>query len=227
MPDKVGLLLTRGANVKARSSRGETCLHLVFEEHYPSGAFCWCDNRSQLWRHRCRTKDIVILMITAGADVCAVDEEGESVSDVAIRSGQQTLWTEALDYCGIDIRDVLARPNLDPAHSTALSPEYSQAPRSVTSTMSLKQYTERREAFRVPEEKEFSCMDPFLGSSEDDDSGDEDSESGDSPSEDDENVNEDWTEDASEASEDDEQQFDDANHDAPIHYEPSGKAKLD
>ena len=224
MADKVGLLLTRGANVKARNSRGDTCLHLVFLEHHHWDDGCWCDYGARLRRHQCRTKDIVILMITAGADLCAVDGEGESVSDVAIRSGQQILWTEALKYCGIDINDVLARSKVDAACSTALSPEYSQPPRSVTSKMSLEEYLQRRKAFCVPEEKEFRGLVPIFDSSEDDNSGDEDPNS---PSGDDKNEDEDCAEDASEASEADEQEFHDAHHEAPIQYEPSGKAKLD
>ena len=227
MADKVGLLLTRGANVKARNSSGGTCLHLVFLEHHHRGG-CWlCCDGSRLRRHLCRTKDIVILMITAGADVCAVDGEGESVSDVAIRSGQQSLWTEALKYCGIDINDVLARSKVDTACSTALSPEYSQPPRSVTSKMSLEEYLERRKAFCVPEEKEFRGLVPIFDSSEDDDSGDEESNSGLSPSKHDKNEDEDWIDEASEIFEVDEQESDNAQHEAPIQYEPSGKAKLE
>ena len=227
MPDKVGLLLDRGANVKAKNSHGETCLHLVFSKHCDWVGRCWCDNASRLWRHQCRTKDIVILLITAGADVCAVDGKGKSVSDAAIHSGQQTLWTEALKYCGIDIKDVLARPNFDPAHSTALSPEHSQAPRAVTSKMSLQQYLERREAFRVPEEKELGCISPELDSSEDDESENEGSNSGLSSSEDDENEDKDWADEASEAFEADEHESNDVNHEAPIQYASNGKAKLD
>ena len=241
MADKVGLLLTRGANVKARSFHGDTCLHLVFLGHHHLGHHhyvnsrrydyrvhgCQCDYGARLRRHQCRTKDIVILMITAGADVCAVDGEGESVSDVAIRSGQQTLWTEALKYCGIDINDVLARSKVDAACSTALSPEYSQPPRSVTSKMSLEEYLERRKAFRVPEEMEYRCLVPIFDSSEDDDSGDEESNSGLSPSKHDKNEDEDWIDETSEIFEVDEQESDDAHHEAPIQYEPSGKAKLE
>ena len=166
-------------------------------------------------------------MITAGADVCAIDGEGESVSDVAIRAGQQILWTEALKYCGIDINDVLARFRVDAACSTALSPEYSQPPKSVTSKMSLEEYSEKRKAFCVPEEKEFRGLVPIFDSSEDDNSGDEDSNSRLSPSGDNKIEDEDCAEDASEADEADEQEFDDAHHEAPIQYEPSGKAKLD
>ena len=222
MLDKTELLLTRGANVKARNSRGQTCLHLAFLGHIHS-SLCWCKIEFRLWVHRYRTTDLVILLITAGADVCAVDGEGESVSDVAIRSGQQALWTHALKCCGIDIKDVLARPNFDPAHSTALSTQYTQPPRSVTSKRSFEEHLERRKAIRYPSEREFSDLPSLLGLSEDDDSGDEDSNSGLSPSENDKNGDEDWTAGASEVSEADEQQLDDT----PIPYESRGKAKLD
>lgn len=152
---KVALLLSRGANVRAKNSQGETCLHLVLSPHEHSEPRCWCDDdEAYVWRHLCRTKDIVILMISAGADVCAIDEYGLSVTDIAIDSSQHALWTEALKYCGIDIQDVLARPNFDPARSTALSSEYSQPHRSVTSKVSLEEYLERRKASRIPEEKE-------------------------------------------------------------------------
>ena len=230
IPDKVGLLLTRGANIKARNPQGKTCLHLVLLEHLHDGDHCWCNDGYKLWRHQCRTRDMVILMITAGADVCAVDGKGKSVSDVAIRSGQQTLWTEALEYCGIDIKDVLARPNLDPAHSTALSPEYSQPPRSVTSEMSLEKYLQRRKAFCVPEERGVRRRYIYLDSSEDDDSGDEGSKSGLSPSEDHESEDEDWTEDTNKNPEFDEQVSDDADDGTPSQYgkdNAKGKKKLD
>ena len=210
--------------MKAKNSQGETCLHLVLSPHEHSEPRCWCDyDGARVWRHICRTKDIVILMISAGADVCAVDEDGLSVSDIAIDSGQHALWTEALKYCGIDIRDVLARPNVDPAYSTALSSEYSQPHRSVTSKVSLEEYLERRKAFRIPEEKELRNWEIRLDDSEDDESCDDESESEGSESMD-------LAEDMSEASEMDEKEYDDENHELPIQHEDStanGKAKLD
>ncbi len=131
-------------------------------------------------------------MITAGADVCAIDEAGRSVSGVAIHSGLQTLWTEALKYCGIDIKDVLARTDIDPAHSTALSSEYSQPPRSVTSKISLEEYLERRKPFLIPEEKAELSIRDLLDSSEDDNSSEDEAlSSPPSASEDDESENED------------------------------------
>ena len=116
------------------------------------------------------TKDIAILMISAGADVCAIDDHGRSVSDIAMQSGQQGVWTEALKYCGIEIKDVLARPNANPAHSTALASQYSDPPRSVTSEISLAEYLERRKA--IPRNPRVRVQSPRSSSSEDDESED-------------------------------------------------------
>ena len=118
-------------------------------------------------------------MISAGADVCAIDEQGRSVSDVAVHSGYQTVWTEALKYCGIDIRDVLVRPNTNPAHSTALSSQLREAPRCVTSKISLTEYLERRKAFGDAEDERLKARRvyiPEFSSSDDDESEDNDSE---------------------------------------------------
>lgn len=90
-------------------------------------------------------------MVSAGADVCAINEEGWSVSDVAFHSEVQTAWIEALKYCGIDIKDVLGRPNVDPAYSTALDFQHGERHESITSKVSLAEYLERRKAFGSPE----------------------------------------------------------------------------
>ena len=163
-------------------------------------------------------------MISAGADVCAADEYGWSVSDVAIHSGQEVLWTEALKYCGIDIKDVLARPNVNPAHSTALSSQYSQPSRSVTSKTSLEEYLEWRKAFSIPDESNYDHCCPEFSSSEDDDESDHDKR------EDDGSENEELAEETSMITEMEQNEFDDENHKVPVRYEDSvvgGKAKLD
>ena len=181
LPDKIALLLSRGANAKARAPRGETCLHLVLRHdvnlalRHDRYEYCWCRTSSETQRYLCHAKDILVLFISAGADVCAVDEKGRSVSEVAIHSGLQTVWTEALKYCGIDIRDVVARPNFDPANSTALNSQYRHRPRSVISKLSLTEYLKRRKP--VPEQfsAEERAKNLSLSSSEDDESEDEDS----------------------------------------------------
>ena len=220
--DKIALLLRRGANVKVTGFLAETCLHLVLTEHDHKDP-CWCDRKALVWRHLRRTKDIVILWITAGADVSAIDRKGRSVSDEAIHSGQQTLWTEALKYCGIDIRDVHTRRNVNHAYSTALSSEYSQPSRSVTSKISLEEYLERRKAPRVPKEKEVRSIDPNNDSSEDDESEDEDSDPKRFSSEGSESEDDSLADEASESSEMMEKEYNDE-----INEEITwGKAKLD
>lgn len=198
--DKIALLLSRGANVRATNALGKSCLHLIWIHHCHDKDSCWSRDEEKVRRHLCRTIDIANLMISAGADVCAIDEEGRSVSDIAKQSGQQALWTEALKYCGIDIKDVLAQRNSNPAYSTALSPEYSQPSRSVMSKISLKQYLERRKAFCVPEEDEEKYGILLDSSEEDDSSEDEDLDSEVASIEADENEDAEW-EDADSAEE--------------------------
>lgn len=185
-PEKIALLLSRGANAKARNPIGETCLHAVLEhQHYYNERYCrycWCNNRGTLlYLHN--TKDILILMISAGADVCAIDEQGRSVSDIArIHPRLQKVWTQALKYCGIDIRDVVARPNTNPAHSTAMSSEYSGPRRALASRITLTEYLKRRKP--VPESmlRDYEVLPPIISSSEEDESESEDGRSEDEDS---------------------------------------------
>ena len=172
--DKIALVLNRGANAKARNHQGETCLHLDFSGHkHFEGDCSYLTNKLKIHYAR-ETKDILILMMSAGADVCAVDERDISVSDAAIRSGQEILWTEALKYCGIHIKDVLARPNADPARSTALSSQYNESPWYVTSNVSLTEYLERQIPVGELLDKDYRAGNHCLSSSEEDESEDED-----------------------------------------------------
>ena len=166
--------MSRGANVNARSSLGGTCLHvacnpMVDSEDHRSYEIRWQGRLSQ-------AKDILILMISAGADVCAVDNFGGSVSDLALAAGLETVWIEALKYCGIAIKDVLARSNTDPAYSSALDSRYSQPSESLKSKISFKEYLERRKAFEALQDEVDRELEDYawLASSEDDDSEDDD-----------------------------------------------------
>ncbi len=180
-----------------------------------------------MWHHLSETKDIAILMISAGADVCAIDDHGSSVSDMAMQSGQQGVWTEALEYCGIDIKDVLARPNVDPAHSTALASQYSERPKSVTSKISLAEYLERRKTF--PIHPRLDVYSPYISSSEDDESEDGSLADGFSSSEDRESDGEDLAEDWDDMFEVDEEEGVGENEEADTNDGgvASGKTKLD
>ena len=175
IPDKIALLLNRGANVNSRNSRGETCLHLVCSgnSHHEHHCLCaWLASPCRFQRYLPETRDILIMMISAGADVCAMDEEDRSVSDVAIGSENLTLWTEALEYCGVDIKGVLKRRNVNSAYSTALGSQYNEPPMSVRSKISLAEYLEQRRGFRGSEYEDWKWS-PLISSSEDDDSEDE------------------------------------------------------
>ena len=176
IPDKIALLLSRGANVEARNHRGETSLHIVCSDHFNRHEWlCSHQKEAHTQRHLEESIDIFILMISAGADVCAIDDQGRSVSEVAFNHGQKVAWTKALKSCGIDISDLLARRRVNPARATALSSPYNRRPKSVTSKLSLAEYLKRRK----PCARRGPMTDPFWGqmsSSEDDDSEDEDRE---------------------------------------------------
>ncbi|KAM0800743.1 hypothetical protein BDR22DRAFT_231901 [Usnea florida] len=184
IPDKIALLLSRGANVEAKNHRGQTCLHVVCSDHFARGEWpCSQWKEAQERRHLSESIDILISMISAGADVCAIDDHGRSVSEVAFDHGQEVAWTKALKYCGIGISDVFARPSVNPARSTALSSPYNRRPMSVTSKLSLAEYLKRRNSCARVRPMWTPVRE--ISSSEDDDSEDEDHE-------DDENEYGDW-----------------------------------
>lgn len=51
-------------------------------------------------------KDILMLLVSAGADVYAVNDLGESPSDIAWRNDHEREWREALEECGYDPDEV-------------------------------------------------------------------------------------------------------------------------
>ena len=240
IPDKIALLLSRGANVEARNDRGETSLHVVFSNHSTLGTnIGWYDKEAALQRHLSESIDILVLMCSAGADVCAIDDQGRSVSDAAFDAGQEVAWTKALKYCGIDVNDVRARPNVDPARSTALSSRYNERPTSVSSKLSLAEYLKQRKpCARTRPWEEISRR---LSSSEDDDSEngdyeDDESEYGDwddgsdnedYDKDDDESEREDSAEDTNKTSAGREENSVPENGKSDSTYEGRGKAKLD
>lgn len=107
IPDKVALLLSRGAAADTHDSEGNTWLHLFMQyrtEEYPAGRIFQnkidkeCDGE---------LLDILMLLITAGADVHARNDYGESPSDIAYRWGHEREWARALKECGYDSRSVV------------------------------------------------------------------------------------------------------------------------
>lgn len=120
--DKTVLLLSRGANVSCRDSFGNTVLHLVISSgRLPKprrrGTTRWFVSLTQPF-------NLLVLFMTAGADVYATNDAGETPSMVAMQYGRMDEWTSALAMCGYDVEEVLDHPSpcckdCIPKHQTA------------------------------------------------------------------------------------------------------------
>jgi hypothetical protein len=94
MHEKVFLLLSRGADIAARNGTGETSLHTVLRFHASmekSGFRVYQEEKF---------KDILMCMVTAGADVSASDDYRNTVSQTAVEYGHEEIWREVLADCG-------------------------------------------------------------------------------------------------------------------------------
>jgi hypothetical protein len=100
VPGKIFLLLERGADVGARDRESRTCLHLIFSGLGKGTGL------GSVFHAEMILKDILMSMVTAGADVNAIDFVGRSVSEVACLAGYEKLWMEVLGECGYDIAPV-------------------------------------------------------------------------------------------------------------------------
>ncbi|KAL9104008.1 MAG: hypothetical protein Q9163_000986 [Psora crenata] len=145
IPDKIALFLSRGANVHLRNTERNTCAHIALSHHG--------DRFDPRWQDAAHLKDIIRLMITAGADICAVNHDGLSVSDVAFRFGHQEIWREALRYCGIDLRDVLAKRTVEEGCSSAVDAQYGGAHGALRSKVTLADYLQRRKVLNPEEDR--------------------------------------------------------------------------
>ncbi|KAI9743047.1 MAG: hypothetical protein M1818_003342 [Claussenomyces sp. TS43310] len=79
--------------------------------------------------------DLAIILITAGADVYAYDNDGDTPSDFAEESGMFEIWTEALSVCGYDSEKVFSHDPSERCNPTS-------APQ--TSQMSFVEYCQQR-----------------------------------------------------------------------------------
>ena len=95
----IRLLIDHGASVMAKDNCGRTCLHYALDS---------LRNPSQV-----SEKESLLLLVKAGADVYAVDDNGISVSDVTytrsdydkmfnLGTYRGDLWDEVLTECGYD-----------------------------------------------------------------------------------------------------------------------------
>ena len=92
--EKIFLLLGRGADVAARDSSGETCLHIILKLNADMTKYDFRNYQEEEFR------DILMCIVTAGADVYASDKDEHTVSQVACMSGREELWREVLAECG-------------------------------------------------------------------------------------------------------------------------------
>jgi hypothetical protein len=94
MSERIHYLLKHGANANMRDKLGCNCLHIIFRSSPIHNA-----NISYYMVGR---KDALMCLVTAGADIDAVNIFGQSVSELACRHGFEDLWIEVLSECGYD-----------------------------------------------------------------------------------------------------------------------------
>jgi hypothetical protein len=94
-PKVIEKVLRYGANPNAVDQDGNTSLHHILSEmRYRDNDFAGVLVRKEDFRKT------LLLLIEAGANVNAMNIEGEVVSDIAFRHGNWIEWREALKSCG-------------------------------------------------------------------------------------------------------------------------------
>lgn len=106
IPDKFALLLQRGANPRCHDQSGDTCLHFAMRYHLSDREFGRVYQNPVHPDYDGELKDILMLLLTAGADVYARNDMGTSPSDIAWQYNHWREWTDALKECGYDIDEV-------------------------------------------------------------------------------------------------------------------------
>jgi hypothetical protein len=113
--EKAILLLQRKADILCRDYNGDTVLHAVLKcKRLGEG-----DERRRYLKHVGQSwkwcaalqasKDLLMVFITAGANLYATNDEGKTPSMVASDSHRDNEWIEVLTACGFDANEVLAQ----------------------------------------------------------------------------------------------------------------------
>jgi hypothetical protein len=110
--DKGILLLNRKADISYRDENGDTVLHTLLkcERLYErlSRTKARRSGRLRCWDLSFKEpKDLLMVFITAGADVYATNDTGQTPSMVALEYGREDEWIKALELCGYDSDEVL------------------------------------------------------------------------------------------------------------------------
>lgn len=87
-------LLKSGADTTAKDQLGRACLHKALN-----------DDISIMWLPM--LKEVVSILVAAGADVSAVDHDGWSISDEVWRYNLEEFWIGVLEELGYDPADVM------------------------------------------------------------------------------------------------------------------------
>ncbi|KAF4637156.1 hypothetical protein G7Y89_g909 [Cudoniella acicularis] len=116
--EKAIILLKWGAEISCKDSEGSTVLHKVLRSYRRRPA-----NRS---RSEKEPVELLEVFIAAGADVYALNKSGYSASRTAREYGREEEWSEALEFCGFDFKEVMNRTM--PKHKQYTGPR--QTPKS-------------------------------------------------------------------------------------------------
>ena len=106
--DKAIFLLKRKADIACRDSHGDTILHTLlscYREHIPAFARSFFLGLTE-------PRQLLTVFLSAGADVYAVNQKGETPSSVAKQYGPEDEWIEALTACGYNHEEILAHLEL-------------------------------------------------------------------------------------------------------------------
>lgn len=144
MVDKAILLLNRKADISCRDENGDTVLHTLFKSGRLHERMSKIQARRlgdlQTWDLSFKApKDLLMVFITAGADVYATNDDGETPSMVALEYGREDEWIEALELCGYEFEKVLE------------SGIYRPTGENQTSKLSFQEYCQRRQQRRHPQ----------------------------------------------------------------------------
>ncbi|RDW65278.1 hypothetical protein BP5796_09970 [Coleophoma crateriformis] len=125
--EKVILLLQRGADILVKDpTNGFNCLHYILSHKKTPHRGHKLDESI--------TRDILMVLLTAGADVYDTANSDISVSEVAHENNKENLWSEVLGICGYDPEAVSAG---DTSHQSQLN-------------ISFKEYIKAREPIYYP-----------------------------------------------------------------------------
>ncbi|KAK4936065.1 hypothetical protein LTR10_022967 [Elasticomyces elasticus] len=156
VPSKIILLIKRRVDLAALDDHGNTCLHellglkngltVIPRRKRPEALrrYGSCSRRVIQYMRRLEQRDILMLLITAGACVTAVNNSNESVCDVARKYGDEVIWNDVLEECGLDVEKVYSERATDTCRATSVDYGHKLAD-GLVPKLTFEEYLERRE----------------------------------------------------------------------------------